>query len=31
MLYLISMLWPYLLVALAAGGVIGWFASDRAA
>lgn len=29
MLYLAIMLWPYLLIAFAAGFVIGWFGSDR--
>ena len=29
MLYLAIMLWPYLLIAFAAGLVIGWFGSDR--
>ena len=29
MLYLAIMLWPHLLIAFAAGIVIGWFGSDR--
>lgn len=29
MLYLGLMLWPYLMIAFAAGLVIGWFGSDR--
>lgn len=29
MLYLVITLWPYLLIAFAAGLVIGWFGSDR--
>ncbi len=29
MFYLLSAFWPYVLVAVAAGVVIGWFGSER--
>jgi hypothetical protein len=29
MFYLLSVLWPYVLVAVATGIVIGWFGSER--
>jgi hypothetical protein len=29
MFYLVTVLWPYVLVALLAGVVIGWFGSER--
>jgi len=29
MIYLTTMLWPYILVAIAAGLVIGWFSAEK--